>query len=81
MTGAERRADDGRSGISSPTISNDKEVQMADTRRVGAMITPEMVAAGLSAYREFLGDDRPVISDEKDLVIEVYNAMEEAKIP
>jgi hypothetical protein len=52
---------------------------MADTGMVSATITPEMVAAGLVAYKEFLGDDRPIIGDEKDLVIAIYDAMEQAR--
>jgi hypothetical protein len=42
-------------------------------------ITIEMISAGLRAYREFLGDDRPIILDEKDLIIEIYSAMEQAR--
>jgi hypothetical protein len=52
---------------------------MSDTRRVSATITPEMVVAGLVAYKEFLGDDRPIISDEKDLVIAIYDAIEQVR--
>lgn len=52
---------------------------MADTGRVCAAITPEMVKAGLEAYKEFLGDDRPIISDEKDLVVAIYDAMEQVR--
>jgi hypothetical protein len=43
-------------------------------------ISAEMVSAGVEAYREFLGDDRPLISDENDLVIEIYCAMEKTKL-
>jgi hypothetical protein len=43
------------------------------------LITADMVSAGLKAYREFLGADCPVISDEKDLVIEIYLSMENVK--
>ena len=43
-------------------------------------ISVKMVAAGVEAYREFLGDDRPLISDENDLVIEIYCAMERTKL-
>jgi hypothetical protein len=44
-----------------------------------SLITAEMVSAGLKAYREFLGADCPIISDEKDLVIEIYSAMVDAR--
>jgi hypothetical protein len=44
------------------------------------LITAEMVWAGLTAYRDFLGDDRPLISDEIDLIVEIYRAMEKAKL-
>jgi hypothetical protein len=40
------------------------------------LITAEMVSAGRNAYREFLGDDRPLITDEKALVVAIYDAME-----
>ena len=42
-------------------------------------VTAAMVSAGLIAYREFLGDDRPLITDEKALVVVIYAAMEAAK--
>jgi hypothetical protein len=40
------------------------------------LTTAEMVSAGVNAYREFLGDDRPFITDEKALVVVIYDAME-----
>ena len=44
------------------------------------LITVDMVSAGLTAYRDFLGDDRPLISDEIDLIVEIYCAMEKARL-
>jgi hypothetical protein len=48
-------------------------------KQASRAVTPEMMKAGLRAYREFLGDDCPVISDEKALIVQIYNAMETQK--
>jgi hypothetical protein len=43
-------------------------------------VTPRMVSAGLAAYIESLGDDRPIITDEKDLVTIIYLSMEKERL-
>jgi hypothetical protein len=61
------------------------------TRRVGKLscmnsneatieVTPRMVSAGLAVYIESLGDDRPIITDEKDLVTTIYLSMEKERL-
>jgi hypothetical protein len=53
---------------------------MRDASSAGIEITPEMVSAGIAAYRDFLGDDCPLITDERDLVSEIYSAMEQTRM-
>lgn len=50
--------------------------EAASMNSTDILTTAEMVSAGVNAYREFLGDDRPFITDEKVLVVVIYDAME-----
>jgi hypothetical protein len=53
---------------------------MRDASNAGIEITPEMISAGIAAYRDFLGDECPIITDERDLVSEIYSATEQTRM-